>query len=234
MSTASVIEWGRERARTGSWRGDRRVAFLTPVADGPLPTADFVRRCLARLAADGYEKVVTGALSPSEQAGFLAAGFVVEEDLYLLSRSLDDLPTPSPTARRRATDSDMEAILAIDHASFPPFWRLDRGGIREAVEATPKARFEVAISKGEVIGYAITGRAGRRAYVQRLAVHPDARGRGVGAALVVDGLRWARRWRATTAVVNTQLTNEKALALYERLGFRRQPNGLSVLSATVR
>jgi ribosomal protein S18 acetylase RimI-like enzyme len=33
-------------------------------------------------------------------------------------------------------------------------------------------------------------------------------------------------------VVNTQTSNEGALALYERLGFTRQPGGLAVLAAT--
>jgi hypothetical protein len=39
-----------------------------------------------------------------------------------------------------------------------------------------------------------------------------------------------RRRGAARAVVNTQLGNEAALALYLRLGFRLQPGGLAVLS----
>ena len=34
-------------------------------------------------------------------------------------------------------------------------------------------------------------------------------------------------------MVNTQLDNDRALRLYERLGFRRQALGLSVLSAGI-
>jgi ribosomal protein S18 acetylase RimI-like enzyme len=51
--------------------------------------------------------------------------------------------------------------------------------------------------------------------------------------LVVDGLRWLKRWRVDQVVVNTQFENARALGLYERLGFRRQPLGLSVLSAGI-
>ena len=83
---------------------------------------------------------------------------------------------------------------------------------------------------GSLLGYLITGRAGGRGYLQRLAVHPDAQRRGLGSTLVVDGLRWLRRHRCQQAVVNTQETNASALAMYEHLGFRRQQDGLAVLT----
>ena len=43
-----VMRWGREWVRTGPWRGDQRVAYLTPVPEAPAPSGDFVRRCLER------------------------------------------------------------------------------------------------------------------------------------------------------------------------------------------
>lgn len=176
--------------------------------------------------------MVTGALAPGEQAGFLAAGFEVEEELHLLAHEVRDLPpaTESERALRRARPSDRTAVLAVDGVAFPPFWRLDERGLEEAVRATPHARFRLAADP-DVFGYAVTGRAGRRGFLQRLAVAPDRQSAGVGRALVLDGLRWLRRWRVERAVVNTQLQNERALALYESLGFRREPSGLTVLSA---
>ena len=226
-----VIRWGAERARTGPWRGDRRVAFLMPLPDAPSPSAGFVRRCCEQLAARGFTRVVTGALAPAEQSGFLAAGFEVEEELHLLAHDLRELPPTTDVERglRRARVADRSAVLAVDGVAFPPFWRLDSRGLDEAIKATPNARFRVA-GDPEVVGYAITGRAGRRGFLQRLAVVPERQGAGLGRALVLDGLRWLRRRRVERAVVNTQLQNERALALYEGLGFRRQPSGLSVLS----
>jgi ribosomal protein S18 acetylase RimI-like enzyme len=85
-----------------------------------------------------------------------------------------------------------------------------------------------------IAGYAITGRAGGHGFLQRLAVHPTWQRRGVGRALVIDGLAWLERRGVERVVVNTQLENRKALALYEGLGFRREPRCLSVLSAGVR
>jgi ribosomal protein S18 acetylase RimI-like enzyme len=225
-----VIKWGHERVRAGPWRGDRRIAYLSPIADAPLPSAAFVRRCLEQLAARGYHRVVTGALSPAESTGFLAAGFEISEQLHLLAHDLRQIPDAPVIVHRRATRGDQEGVLRVDHRAFPPFWRLDASGLDDAVRATPQSRYRVCDRDG-VVGYVITGRAGRRGYLQRLAVDPDQRAAGIGSALVVDGLRWLRRWRVEQAVVNTQLDNGRALALYERLGFRRQPLGLSVLSA---
>ena len=75
-----------------------------------------------------------------------------------------------------------------------------------------------------VVGYAVTGRAGTRGYLQRLAVAPaTTNGRGIGTALVVDGLRWLRRWGAKEVLVNTQEANEAAVQLYEPLGFELRP-----------
>jgi ribosomal protein S18 acetylase RimI-like enzyme len=227
------IQWGRERARTGPWRGNRTVAYLSPVADAPAPSAAFVRRCLNDLSARGYHRVVTGALSPLESGGFLAAGFEITERLHLLTHDLRRLPTAPAIPMRRGLGRDHAAVLELDHRAFPPFWRLDAHGLDEALHATPHHRFRVLTEAGteDVTGYVVYGRAGRRGYLQRLAVDPDHRHAGMGTALVVDGLRWLRRWRVERVVVNTQLDNAAALTLYERLGFRRQPVGLSVLSA---
>lgn len=236
-----VIRWCGQEARTGPWRGERGVAYLSPLAGSPAPSAAFVHRCLDQLAADGFTRVVTTALGPLEQPAFLAAGFRVQERLRVLTHDLGPLPADaSPHGgewRLRASrPADLHAVLAVDHLAFTDFWQLDRSGLDDAVSATPRVRFQVAWRRetGQVIGYAVTGRAGRRGFVQRLAVHPDHQGLGVGRGLVLDGLRWLRRWRGERAVVNTQLDNLAALALYLSVGFYQDPPGLLVLSAGLR
>ncbi|MGH9178029.1 MAG: GNAT family N-acetyltransferase [Acidimicrobiales bacterium] len=229
-----VIRWGRERVRTGPWRGDRQIAYLSPLPDAPLPSVLFVRRCLDQLAARGFQRVITSALSPAEQAGFLGAGFEVHERLHLLEHDLRHIPRVDTSALRRAGPDDHPAVLAVDGRAFPPFWRIDEQSLSEALSATPTSRYRVAVLDGATVGYAVTGRAGRRGFLQRLAVDPGLQRRGLGRALAVDALRWLRRWRVDQAVVNTQMGNEGALALYENLGFRRESTGLSVLSAALR
>ena len=235
-----MISWGRERARTGRWRGEDNVAFLTPMASAPVLSTDFVRRCLGTLADRGYERVVTAALSPLEQTGFLAAGFDVEQRLHLLAIDLSPPlpPVPPGLALRRVGRRARPAVLAVDRAAFPPFWQFDGAGLADSLRATPAVRFRTAVRRSahdvEVRGYAICGRSGSRGFVQRLAVHPDAQGEGTGRRLLLDGLHWLRSRGATTAVVNTQEGNDAALSLYLSTGFREEPVGLSVLSTGLR
>lgn len=213
------------------------MALLTITPEAPFLSADFVRHCLSTLAEQGFSRVVTGALSPLEQAGFLAAGFGVEQKLRLLGLDLTlPLPPLPPRPRlSRVAARRYEAVLEADRAAFPEFWRFDHLALRDALQATPAVRFRmVGGRRGHVGGYAICGRSGRRGYVQRLAVHPDAQGQGVGRRLLLDGLHWMAGHGVGRALVNTQSGNRAALSLYSGVGFRDEPVGLSVLSAGLR
>lgn len=229
MTATRVLQWGGERARVGPWRGDPSVAQLTPIPGSPAPSAAFVQRCLTSIAQQGYQRVVTGALTPAEQAGFLRAGFSIAEHLHLLAHNLRSLPVAPAAELRRAARTTRAAVLEVDNAAFSTFWRLDETSLEDALRATPHTRFRVGLAGTSVVSYAIVGRSARRGYLQRLAVRPDHESRGLGRALVIDGLRWLRRWRVEEAFVNTQHENQRALELYEQLGFRRQASGLTVL-----
>jgi ribosomal protein S18 acetylase RimI-like enzyme len=199
------------------------------LADGAPAAVDAVRRCCDLLGGRGYREVITAALGPVESRGFIEAGFHVRERLHLLAHDLLDLPVAPPAPLRRGRRVDRGAALAVDTRSFDAFWRLDDGGFDEAIAATPSSRFRVADDGHEVLGYAVSGRAGARGFLQRLAVDPAHQRHGLGRALAIDGLRWMKRRGVDRAMVNTQERNDGALALYQHLGFRLQPGGLAVL-----
>jgi ribosomal protein S18 acetylase RimI-like enzyme len=60
--------------------------------------------------------------------------------------------------------------------------------------------------------------------MQRLAVAPEARGRGIGGALVVDCIERSRGMGAARLVLWTQPAMTSAQRLYEAAGFHRQPD----------
>ena len=231
MGRVEVVRCGTDRLRVGPWRGHQEITHVAPLPGSP-PSAAAVDACLELLAHQGYREAVTAALVVTEQEPFRLAGFEVVEHLHLLRHDLVAVPSAPPARLRRGRRSDRPRILELDAEAFPPFWRLDEHGLLDALAATPSVRFRVALER-RVQGYAVTGRAGRTGYLQRLAVAPGHQGRGLGSALVVDALGWARRRGAHAVLVNTQEHNEGALELYRRLCFQLQEHGLAVMGRPV-
>ncbi|MDP6481907.1 MAG: GNAT family N-acetyltransferase [Acidimicrobiales bacterium] len=161
---------------------------------------------------------------------FLDFGYQVHEPLRLLELNLDPgMISRSTRPTRRMRRRDVAASLAIDVASFTSFWQFNSDALDEAVSATPTSRRRVVRSGRVVLGYAVTGHAGRTGFIQRLAVAPDYRRAGIGGTLLTDGLAWLDTRGAENVLVNTQPENEAALALYDRFGFVERPGGLAVL-----
>lgn len=228
MKGPEVFRVGNQQMRIGPWRSDEHLAFIAPLAGTTPLTTIAVAECTGHLRSIGYDRIVTTAIHERDLQPFVDNGYEVREHLHLLSHNLrGGVPEPK-VATRRARRKDRTAILQLDHLAFDDFWRLDDAGLEEALTATPSSRFRVT---GDDLanGYAIFGRAGTRGYLQRLAVHPDAAGTGAGTSLVVDGLMWLYRRGVQSCLVNTQYKNDRAMALYQRLGFEPQSEGLVVL-----
>ena len=221
--------------RLGPWRDSEQIAYLTPVPDAPPPSSTLISRCIDRARKEGFSEVVTGALAAREQPAFLACGFELAERLHLLSHDLVDLAGPPEIASvlRRASSDDIPAVLRLDATAFDDFWRLDRAGLGEALRATPHTWFRVADHGEGAVAYAVSGVAGPRGYLQRLAVDPTHHGTGLGRALTLDGLRWMRGQGAASALVNTQERNQGAFDLYRSVGFVAEAKGLAVLRRSV-
>lgn len=216
------------RLRVRAWRNDRRLAELITEPMGGLVSPAEVGAALADASAQGFTGVVTPALPPYEWRPYLDAGLEIRERLHLLGRDLLALPADGDQPLVRVPRARFADLVRIDHAAFDGFWSMDEAAIREAMRATLSSRLRMTAA---ATGYALFGRAGERGYLQRLAVHPDAQGQGLGTRLVVDGLRWLRRRRVTEVLVNTQESNTHAVDVYEHLGFRHRPGGLAVLHA---
>lgn len=220
---------GTTGLRVVPWQGNRLVALVGPARHGRGPRAADVIECVEQLDAWGVERSVTPALSLLDAQPFLDGGFRLLERLHLLSRPLYNQPS-SPTRRIRAGRTwHRRAVLDIDRRAFDDFWRFDETSLREARNATPGSKFSVVVEGGEVLGYAVTGRAGSRGYLQRLAVDPERGGEGIGTDLVVDSFDWAFQRGVQRMMVNTQERNQRALDLYRHLGFEPEPDGLVVL-----
>ncbi len=95
---------------------------------------------------------------------------------------------------------------------------------RQFREADPRAAlWLVAELDGRVVGGAnfLRGRWSKNAHTADLGVAllPDARGRGIGEALLREGIEWARSVGIRKLKLGVFASNDRALALYRKLGF---------------
>ncbi|MBT0668452.1 GNAT family N-acetyltransferase [Novosphingobium profundi] len=120
------------------------------------------------------------------------------------------------TTIRRATRADLDAIVALERATFPEE-SYDPVALRQFLDLFP-SRFFVAESAGEIAGYTLGGvdDAGE-GWLLSLGVSPAHQGQRIGTALIAAVLE------ALCAVRVIRLTvlpdNAHAIALYERNGF---------------
>ena len=121
----------------------------------------------------------------------------------------------------------IDELHRIDSEAFSPRWRLGRLGLAESVTATNRSVVFRVAADGDCVGFAIVGVALGAGYLQRLAVSPAARGRGLGSDLVRASLRWARGHGARSMLVNTQIGQRRARPRsIAGSGFNDVPGGL--------
>jgi len=248
-----AIAFPSARARIRAWPLDASIGHLVMLDVAMVPTVDQIDRWLAEaydVSSDGTtvtrRAVRTGALYPRAAGPFADAGFEVVDRLALLARTLTTTPvrrTPgappsgSPAGStikiRRVRRREMDALADIDQAAFAAGWRNDAHSLGEIASATPRSCRRLALDDRDggrrPLGFQITGHAGPTGYIQRLAVHPDAWGHGIGAQLVDDALAWLSRRGVDRALVNTGVDNVRALRMYRAAGFETLGEELVVL-----
>lgn len=214
------------------WPHDPTVAHLVFVDHHDVPTAADIAAAVDHARARGARSIRTSALFPDAREVVLAARFEAIDQLALLAIDLDDetiaeLGEPAHAVRPlrrwmhgRAAEVDVEA--------FGPLWGNDAAALRDIRSATPAHHARCVGELRRLAGFAVTGAAAGNGYLQRVAVAPGDRRRGLARALVVDALRWIHDGGRRRALVNTGVDNSAALGLYEQLGFARLPDVLTI------
>lgn len=138
---------------------------------------------------------------------------------------------------RAATPADLDAIMALERASFPTdAW--SETLMREEL-ASPHGRYFALEVAGQLVGYAgLRAPAGSKdADVQTIAIAAEARGRGYGRTLLRALLDEAAARRVAEVFLEVRADNPVAQALYVSEGFteigRRpryyQPDGVDAV-----
>lgn len=123
------------------------------------------------------------------------------------------------THRIRSADaSDLDAIMAIEHASFgASAW--DRETMRAEIGSEWGRYILAEDADGATLGYAGLRAVGVEGDVQTIAVDADARGRGIGRALLAELLAEAQRRGVRELFLEVRADNPVARSLYASVGF---------------
>ena len=81
--------------------------------------------------------------------------------------------------------------------------------------------FLVAERGGEVLGYVGLMHVLDEGYISNVAVSPDCRRQGIGAALIAELTRRAGRLELAFLTLEARASNAPAIRLYEKMGFRQ-------------
>jgi ribosomal-protein-alanine N-acetyltransferase len=114
---------------------------------------------------------------------------------------------------RAASTADLDAIARIEASSFADPWP------RRAFQAHLRDLFLVAESSSRVVGYLVARPMGDEAEILNVAVHPNARGAGLGHGLLQSALRVLQDLDVAAVFLEVRVSNVAARRLYDASGF---------------
>ncbi len=127
----------------------------------------------------------------------------------------------TPVTIRDVRASALDAVCAIENASFPTPWQ--RTTFEHEI-GLDFSTFRVAVLHGEdtrVVGYICSWLVEGEVHILKLAVDPAHRRRGIGRRLVEDILEEGARRNAKLAFLEVRETNLVAQMMYNKLGFSK-------------
>lgn len=160
---------------------------------------------------------------------------------------MNDRPAVAPQAGavmvEEARREDLPAIVGIlaletrfgirdsaDPADFPDYERAF-----DDIAADPRTTLYVARVEGRVLGTfqlltmrAMTRHGALLAIAEAVQVHPEARGRGVGSAMMAFAIAEARRRGAGSLQLASNKQRLDAHRFYERAGFEKRLDGFKI------
>jgi [ribosomal protein S18]-alanine N-acetyltransferase len=118
----------------------------------------------------------------------------------------------------RMLAADLPDVLVIERASFSMPW--SRGAFLYEIEQNQVARCWVGRDAGRLVGYICLWDVAEELHVTNVAVHPDARRRGIARALLESVFGHARAVGSRMVLLEVRPSNTEAIALYDSFGFR--------------
>ena len=117
---------------------------------------------------------------------------------------------------RRLTYSDLPHVIAIERRAFPTPWSLSMFVLELS---KPSGICLAATQNGRLVGYLVCSRYDTVWHVMNVAIDPARRREGIASTLMTHLFETADRPHEQYTL-EVRESNEGAIALYERFGFR--------------
>jgi ribosomal-protein-alanine N-acetyltransferase len=116
--------------------------------------------------------------------------------------------------------ADVAEVAALEERIFSDAWSAD--SFLAEVERREDIGYPMVVRDGEgIAAYAVVWFLVDEIHIGNIAVRPDRQGQGIGGALLAYILDEGRRRGMTYATLEVRSSNARAIALYERFGFRQ-------------
>ncbi|MEK6223451.1 MAG: ribosomal protein S18-alanine N-acetyltransferase [Thermodesulfobacteriales bacterium] len=112
---------------------------------------------------------------------------------------------------------DLDEIVAIENVSYPSPW--PKQIFEREIEAQNSYKRIIRFS-GSVVAYIVTWTVHDEVHILNIAVHPDFRKIGLGEMLLRDCLGFSSDRGLKLAVLEVRTSNNSAIKLYEKIGFK--------------
>lgn len=118
---------------------------------------------------------------------------------------------------RRMVHEDIDAVYAIEEASFKTPWT--RNAFEDEIVKNTLAIYYVVESEGHVVGYGGMWMVMDELHITNVAIEPAHRGKGLSKKIMHALIDYGQSNRFSHMTLEVREHNQVAISLYEKLGF---------------
>jgi len=111
----------------------------------------------------------------------------------------------------------LEQVVKLDRACFGGLWT--KGAYEREIDSPNSLLLALLTPEDQLIGLGCFWAIVEEAHITLLGIDPDYRRQGLGELLLCQLLEAAIAWPLERATLEVRVSNEAAIALYQKLGF---------------
>lgn len=218
------VEGTKEYIIGDYWRHRQDIGYIVEVGGRRFRTS-LVSTLLNTFRSLGCRLVIVSQQEQVDNLRFYREfGFKpIERVIYYELRRLDQHYDVRPVDIVPYTDDKFDELVALDNQAFPWLW-WNNAEEFEFYIAFPNVQLYLAMDVGKLVGYFSCSLYRGWGHLDRLAVAPEAQGKGFGAAQLAAAVYLLHDHNMKRMTLTTQEENSRSRKLYESFGFLR-PGG---------